>query len=795
METFIKDLRYALRMLRKNPGFTLVAVATLALGIGANTAIFSVLYAVLLSPLPYPQADRIVRINETEGEGGMGVSPPNFFDFQQQNQTLESLAAFSSGSFILTGASEPQRIEAAEVTHSLSAVLKVNPLLGRPFSEEDEREGQNHVCILSYGLWNRRFGADPALVGKDLTLDGKTYSVIGVMPRDFEFPIQSDRVEIWVPLSLPSDLSQLRGAHYLDVIGRIKTGVSVAQVHFDLESIAARIARQFPKLVSGKTTVVPLKKDLVGEIQPYLLMLAGAAGLVLLIATANVASLMLARAAERQKEVALRSALGATRSRLLRQLLAESLMLSLAGGIAGTLLAAWGTDLLLSIAPSDVPRLQTAQLNVWVLGFALLVSFVTGVLFGLVPAWRSSSPELHSTLKEGEGRSALAPRQKLRKALVISEVTLALVLLCGAGLLIKSLWRLNAVRPGFDPEKLLVAEVVLPKTKYPDDTRQSAFFQQLIDRLKSLPDVVSVGGTSNLPLSGTNMVFLAAVEGMNAEFPASYRSITPDYFQTMGIPLLKGRAIDDRDKASSPSVIVINETMARQISPAGEAIGKHIKHGFKNQIAEVVGVVGDVKYAGLDKESKPEMYAPLSQKPWPFLRIVVRAKIDPINLAAAVRREVQTLDKDQPVDKITTMRSVVRTSIAPRSFYMQLLGTFATLAFVLAAVGIYGVVSYSVTQRRREVGIRMALGASESDVLKLVLGEAFKLTAVGVGLGLGGALLATRVLRSLLFEVTPTDPFTFVTFSFLLAAVAVLASYLPARRATKVDPLVALRCE
>jgi putative ABC transport system permease protein len=796
METLIKDIQYGFRSLLKRPGLSALAIITLALGIGANAAIFSVLYAVLLRPLPYPDADRIVRINETDGHGGMGVSPPNFVDFQQQNRTFVTIAAYSAGSFILTGAGEPLRIESVEVSPDLFPLLKVSPLLGRPLNKGDATEGQSRVVILGYGLWQRRFGGRSDLLGKEVTLDGKSYSVVGIMPPDFEFPIQTERVDVWVPLSLPMEMSQLRGAHYLDLVGRLRNEASLTQAHADLEVIAARIAQQFPKLVPGKTTVVPLKKDLVGEVQPYLLMLAGAVGLVLLIATANVASLMLARAAERQKEIALRFALGASKSRILRQLLAESLTLSLIGGLGGVMLATWATALLIGIAPTDVPRLQTAHFNVQVLAFAVIASLATGILFGLVPAWHASAPDLNSTLKEGEGRSATAPRQSLRKALVISEVTLALVLLCGAGLLIKTLWKLNAVSPGFDPEKVIAAEIVLPRAKYEKGPSQAAFFQQVLERIKSLPDVESVGGTTNLPMSGTNMVFLASIEGSpNDSFPASFRSISPDYFHTMSIPLLKGRSFSDHDTASSPSVVVINETMARQISSGHGAIGKRIKHGFKEEVSEVVGVVGDVKYAGLDQQPKPEMYAPFSQRPWPFLRLVVRAKSDPAKLAAAIRTEVRGIDQDQPVDKITTMRSVMSASIATRRFYMQLLGSFASLAFILASIGIYGVVSYSVAQRTREIGIRMALGAKQSDVLQLVLTEGFKLTLVGIALGLVAAFAATRVLQNLLFQVRPTDPFTFIAFSLLLAAVAMLASYIPARRATKVDPLVALRYE
>ena len=791
MDTLVKYIRYGIRGLIKRPGFSAVAVLTLALGIGANSAIFSVLNAVLLRPLPYADPDRVVHIDEADANGRMGVSPPNLLDFQQQNHTFESVAGYTGGSFILTNAGEPLRLQSCAISPEMFSVLGVRPLIGRSFSADDQKQGR--VALISYELWQRRFGGDPALLQKQITLDSESYTVAGVMPAGFEFPIQTERVDVWTPLEQPEDLAELRGAHYLDVVGRIKSDASPAQAHADLEVIATRIAQQYPKLVSGKLTVVPLKQDLVGQARPYLLMLAGAALLVLLIAIANVASLTLARAAERQKEIALRTALGASKARVVRQLLTESLILSFAGGVAGVTLAWWSSGFLIAIAPGDLPRLQSAHVDSRVLLFALATSVASGILLGLIPAWRTVNPDLQASLKEGETRSAAAPRQALRKALVVSEVALALVLLCGAGLLIRTLWKLNSVDPGFNPDKVLVAELVLPKTKYPGAKQQALFFQQLLERIEASHGVESAGGTSNLPLSGTNMMFMASVEGQ-ASFPASFRAVSHDYFRTMRIPLLKGRWFESNDTADSQPVIVINETMARRIAPNyDEALGKRIKHGFKNQVAQVVGVIGDVKYAGLDQQTKPEMYVPFAQRAWPFMRVVARTKSDPSLLVTAIREAVRAIDKDQPVDKLTTMSAVVSTSIAARRFYMQLLGMFAALAFVLAAVGVYGVVSYSIAQRTREIGIRVALGAQRRDVLRLVLREALSLTVVGVALGLAGAFAATRVLRTLLFEVKPTDPATFICLSVSLTIVALLASYIPARRATKVDPLIALR--
>jgi putative ABC transport system permease protein len=795
MNTILRDIRYGIRSLLKRPGFAAVALITLALGIGTNTAIFSVVNAVLLQPLPYPNENRIVRIDETEASGGMGISPPNLVDFQQQNNSFDGIAAYTGGSFILTGGTEPIRVQAMNVTPNLFSVLAVQPLAGRTFAEDDLRERQSQVVVISYGFWQRHFGGDRNLIGREITLDDKSYSVIGIMPRDFEFPIQEEKVEMWAPLAFPDDLTQMRGAHYLDGVGRLKSNVTPQQAVADLDAIAQRIAQQYPKLVSGKTSVVPLKQDLVGGVRRYLLMLAGAVMFVFLIAAANVTSLMLARAAERQKEIALRMALGATRLRLLRQLLTEGLTLSLLGGVVGVVLAFWSMDFLLTIAPGDLPRLQSARVDWLVLSFALIISVICGLILALAPALRSSSPDLNSTLKESGSRSALAPRQSLRKGLVVVEISLAFVLLAGAGLLIRTLWKLNSIDPGFESQGVLVAEVVLPRPKYNDDTNRTTFFNELIERIKAVPGVESAGGTSNLPLSGTNMVFLASVEGQEGSFPASFRSISADYLRTMHIPLLRGRWLDGKESASGQRVVLINETMARQISKDGDALGKRIKHGFKDHVAEVVGVVGDVKYAGLDRPTKPEMYAPFAQQPWPFMRLALRTSGDPATFAAAVRREVLAIDKNQPIDKIMTMSSVVNSSIQTRRFYMQLLGIFATVAFVLASAGIYGVVAYSVAQRRREIGIRIALGATRADVMRLVLRESVVMTILGVALGLGGAYAATRVLTTLLFEVKPTDPLTLVSLSLLLGAVAIFAAYVPARRAAKVDPLVALRYE
>lgn len=796
MNALLKDVRYGIRGLLKRPGFAAVALITLALGIGANTAIFSVVNTVLLRPLPYPNEDRVMRIDETDGRGGTGISPPNLLDFQLQNHSFENIAGYTGESFVLTGGTEPVRVDASNVTPNLFSVLRVDPLIGRTFSDDDLTQRQAQVVLISYGFWQRHFGGDHKLVGRQITLDNKSYSVIGVMPPDFEFPIQEERIEMWTPLTFPQDLTQMRGAHYLDAVGRLKPNVTSQQALADLNSIAQQIAQQYPELVPGKMTVVPLKQDLVGGVQRYMLMLGGAVFLVLLIAAANVTSLMLARAAERQKEIAVRMALGATRLRLLRQLLTEGLLLSLLGGAAGVVLAIWATDFLLAISPADLPRLQSARIGWPVLLFALAISIICGALVAAAPALRSSSPDLNSTLNEGGRRSGLTPRQSLRKGLVVVEITLAFVLLTGAGLLIRTLWKLNSVNPGFEPRGVVVAEVVLPKTRYPDEKSRLAYFQQLIERIRVLPGVESAGGTSNLPLSGTNMVFLASVEGSDRKgFPASFRSISADYLRTMRIPLIQGRWFDERESASSQLVVVVNETMARQISPDGNTIGKRIKHGFKGRIAEVVGVVGDVRYAGLDEPTKPEMYAPFWQQPWPFMRIVARTNGESADFAPAIRREAQAIDKDQPIDKIGTMSSVVSASIQTRRFYMQVLAVFAIVAFVLASAGIYGVVAYSVAQRRREIGIRIALGATRGDVMRLVLRESVVITVLGVVLGLAGAFAATRVLTTLLFEVKPTDPLTLAFLSLLLGAVAIFAAYIPARRAAKADPLVALRYE
>jgi putative ABC transport system permease protein len=541
MATLWQDVKYGIRVLRTSPGFTAVTIQTLALGIGINAAIFSVLHAVLLRPLPYEDADRVVRIDETSGRGGIGVSPPNFRDFQKQNRSFEQVGAYTGNNFVLTGSAEPMRVEGLKVSHNLLSLLGVRPLLGRSFLPEEEWPGQDQVAIVAHSLWQRRFNGDAGLVGRNILLDSRSYLVVGVMPLEFEFPIQAERIEIWTPLSLPADAANLRGAHYLDVIGRLKKNVSLVQAHADLEMIADRLARQFPKFVPGKMIVVRLKQDLVGNVETSLMILAGAMILVLLIATANVASLFLARAAARRREVAVRMALGASRARLVRQLLTESFLLSLLGGMAGILFALWGTEILVAIGPADVPRLRTAQVDGWVLLFALIASLGTGVMVGVAPALPASMSGLHSDLKEAGTRGTTAPRQPLRKMLVL---TLALVLWCGAGLLIKTLWKLNSVHPGFDPKDALVAEVVLPESKYRDGEQQAAFFGRLLELIKALPRVDSAGATTNLPLSGTNMVFMVSIEGRpDSASKASFRAISPDYFRAMRIPLSQGSVV------------------------------------------------------------------------------------------------------------------------------------------------------------------------------------------------------------------------------------------------------------
>jgi putative ABC transport system permease protein len=809
METLWQDLRYGARMLWKNKVFTTVTVTALALGIGFNTAIFSVVDTVLLRSLPYKEPDRLVSIWERNLRGGVArseMAPANYIDLRAQNQVFEQVGAFGDQSVTFTGKGEPERLEGLSVSANVLSLLGVNPMLGRTFLANEDQPGQHRVVVLSYGLWQRRFNRDAVIVGQQITLDGQPFTVVGVMPAGFFFP-QRDS-ELWIPLAMEREQASGRGDHYLRVIGRLKRDVSAKRAQVEVESIAARLAAEYPRTNERLGFFLnSLHDDYVGDVRSALLILFGAVGLVLLIACANVANLLLARSTTRQREVAIRTALGAKRWRIARQLLTESLMLACLGGVVGLLIAIWGVEFLLGLAPQSLSQVQGVSIDGRVLLFTLFVTVLTGTVFGLVPALQASRIQPGESLKEGSrGAPGGARSRHLRSAMVVSEVALALVLLVGAGLLLRSFQRLSHVDPGFNTENVLTMRTVLPGAKYQQPEQRRAFYDEVLLRVEQLSGVESAGMVSFTPLSFSGMNFAFTVEGsrpatdMNLPL-AVYRVISPDYFRTMGIPTLRGRSFDRQDTVEKPAVVVVNRKLAEQFWPGQDPIGKRLKVGpadSPNPWATVIGVVGDVRQVGLQGEQRLEMYASYKQDPRGFIAprdLVVRSKADPASIVAAVREQVWAVDKDQPVSNVRTMEQVFASAVARERFQALLLGLFAGLALVLAVVGLYGVMSYAVTQRTHEIGIRMALGAQRREVLRLIIGEGMLLTLVGVALGLGVALGVTRLMTGILYGVTATDPTTFVAVAGLLAAVAFIACYIPARRATKVDPLVALRYE
>ena len=813
METLLQDIRYGIRMLLKRPSFTLIAVIALALGIGANTAIFSVVNAVLLRPLPFPQAERLMNVWETNPQRGQkraAVSYPDFADWRAQNHVFEYMSTYHDSDFILTGGSEPLRLSGAVVNADLFPLLGATPSLGRAFTTDEDKPGESgRVVVLSHGLWQRQFNADPHITGRAIALNGSSYTVVGVMPAGFQFPIESTPIELWTTVAgdaAGSDpITSQRGAHYMSVIARLKPGVTQAQAQADLDTIAARLAQQYPDTNAHRgTNVMSALESLVGDVRPALLILLGAVGCVLLIACANVANLLLARATTRHKEIAIRAALGASRLRVVRQLLTESVLLALAGGALGLLVALWGGDLLVALSGEDIPRAAQVGLDVRVLGFTLLVSFVTGVLFGLVPALHAARFDLTESLKEG-GRSGTegARRNHVRSALVVAEVAIALVLLVGAGLLMQSLRRLQHVNPGFDAHNVLTLNVTLPEVRY-KTPQQVEFYRNLRERVAQLPGVTSASVVFPLPLSGDRIGISFETEGRPlppSDLPVTeFRTINPDYFHTLNIPLRKGRDFTARDDAHAPGVIIVNEAFAQKFFPNEDPIGRRIKPGISTDenepvMREIVGVVGNVRHRSLSTAAEPEAYVPHAQVPFGSMTLVVKTAPDARSLVSAVRNEVRALDKDLPVYNVKTLEDYLAASVAQPRFNTLLLASFAGLALVLTAVGLYGVMSYAVVQRTHEMGIRIALGAQTGDVLKLVVGQGMLLALIGVGMGLLASLAATRVLASLLYEVSAADPLIYAGITLLITTVALLACYIPARRATKVDPMVALRYE
>ena len=801
METLLKDIRYGIRTLSKTPGFTAVAVIALALGIGANTAIFSVVNAVLLRPLPFQQSDQLVMVWEKRAQLGRErnvVSPPDFNDWRAQNQVFEDMAAFSGQGFNLGAGIEPERIQAAGVSPSLFSILRVQPRMGRAFQSDEDQPTSNPVVIIGSGLWQRSFASDPEIVGKTIKLDEKAYTVVGVMPADFVFP--NRRSEVWTPLTLSPDDANNRGGHNLQVVARLKPGVSLQQARTEMDSITAQLEQQYKVNTGHRANVFLLYDEVVAGARPALLVLLGAVAFVLLIACANVANLLFARSSTRQKEIAIRTALGARRSRIIRQLLTESLILAITGGTVGVLLALWGLDLLLAIGGDTIPRVKEIKLDIWVLGFSMLVSLATGLLFGLVPALQTSKPDLNETLKEG-GRSASGSirRNRTRSFFVIAEVAICLVLLIGAGLMLRSFARVINVSPGFNPDNLLSMNVALSGSRYGGADQVAGFYQRALERLSSLPGVQSAAATSGLPMAGGFGSRYFAIEGRPPQpagqgFNANVNLTTPGYFQTMNIPLIEGRDFDQRDVMKAPEAAIINQDMVRRYWPDEDPIGKRLAVG-SGPWRTVVGVVGDVKQAGLDIETRPEMFWPYYQLPLSFSTLVVRTGGDPEAMTSAVRSAMQEIDWDLPLYDIKPVNEVISESVAPRRFNMLLLGIFAGLALVLAAVGIYGVISYSVSQRTREIGIRIALGASHESVLRLVVGQGMTLALIGVAIGVIASFFLTKFMATLLFGVSATDPLTFIGISVLLIGVSIVASFIPARRAMKVDPMVALRYE
>ncbi len=805
----IADFRYAFRQLRKSPGFTFVAVLTLALGIGANTAIFSVVDAVLLHPLAFKDPSRLVAVWETNEQPGAEtnlrneVAKGNFYDWRAQNQVFEQIAAIAYANFNLIGVSQPERIQGALVSSNFFQTLGVQPALGRVFAAEEEKADAPRVAIISYGLWQRRFGGDTALIGSTQTFNGEPITIVGVMPAGFavQFPA-SLQMDMWSPLRHDSEDND-RIAHYLYVIGRLKGGVSREQAQAGMNVIARQLRERYPDTNAGSgVNLIPLHQQLVGRVQPYLYVLFAAVGFVLLIACANVANLMLARLSGRQKEIALRLALGAGRARLVRQLLAEAVILSILGGLFGLLLASWGIEFLRTLAPVYLPRLSEIGLHSPVILWNFGILFLTGILFGLAPALHASRLDLNSTLQESGRTSAGLGRSRLSRLLVIAETALALLLLVGAGLMIRSSRGLLQVNPGFEAKNLLTLNIAVRGQKYRDRQQANIFFGQLLERIGRLSEVESAGGVDPLPMSDSDSTTGVLIEGQPIVPPAERaeageRLATPGYFQAMRIPLLEGRAFTKRDRADAPAVIVVNETLARRFFPGQHALGKRLGLETDGKIvwSEIVGVVGDVKHLSLDAEAKPELFEPYLQSPRNFMTLVVRTTGEPSSMITAIREQVLALDRDQPVFGVMTMEERLTQSVAQSRFLMRLLSVFSALAMVLAAVGIYGVMAYFVTQRNKEIGIRMALGAQKTDVLKLVATEGMVLAGIGVGLGLAASLALTRIIANLLFGVGPTDPLTLIGVSFLLTGVAFLACCIPVRRATRVNPVIALRSE
>lgn len=804
METLIQDIRYAVRILRKSPGFTAIAVIALALGIASTTSIFSVVDAVLLRPLPYPQANRILNVSLSQrstGVGGGAVSPGDYLDWAAQNHVFSYMAASRGWPVNLNSGDHPERVRGTVTSGDFFPLFEIPPILGRTLTSQDSTQGNDHVLVLGYGLWERSFGADPNVVGKDVVLNDERFTVVGVMPANFN---PDGYGELWLPsrwgvpvnlLRPNQDPRAVRDSHYLDAWARLKPGVALQQARDDMDAIARNLEKQYPNDDNDAgVSLISMQENVVSDIRPVLLVLLSAVTLVLLIGCANVANLLLSRATVRSREVSIRTALGATRARLVRQLLTESVLLALVGGGVGILLAIWAVPMILSRSPEDIRGFTSIGINRDVLLVSAVASLMSGILFGLAPAFHASRENVNQGLKEGE-RGSTSGGARTRSVLVVAEVGLSIVLLVGSGLLIRSFVRLMQVDPGFDASHLLVFQLGLPPAS--GIAQQDAFYREVVERVQSLPGVQSAGAVSRLPLAGGNSDRSFQLPGSDQSYQADIRIGTPAYFQTMGIPLVRGRIFSEQDAQSPALVAVVNQALARTVFAGQDPIGKYILNfGPQMDKIQIVGVVGDVRHVGLETAPRPEVYLPFGQGHWPSVFMVVRSKTeDPLALASAAQNVVNSVNKNIPLANVRTMQDVIADSVMRRRFAMMLLSIFAGLAMLLAAIGLYGVMSYSVSQRTREIGVRMALGAQTVDVLRMIVTQGMLLVLVGVGVGLAASIGLTRLMSGLLYGVSATDPLTFVGVAGILALIALAANYLPARRAAKTDPMVALRYE
>jgi len=811
IQMFFQDARFAVRMLRRNPGFTVVAVLTLALGIGANTAIFSVVYAVLLRPLPYPKADQLLNVFQAkpqDGIGGTGWSYPNFAQLRVQNGVFSEMAGSQKHQLTLTGRGEPSVVDTSVVTAEFFSLFGEKPLSGRTFMSDDGKRGAPPVVMLSEALWRGYFGGDPKIIGSSISLDKRPFTVVGIMPAAFRFPQLTKTEQLWIPLvqdPLFGSWIDRRQGHWLQVTGRLKPGVSIAQAQAELNAIGASLAKDFPAENGGwQIRIVSLQDMIVGEVKSPLFVLLGAVGLVLLIACANIANLLLTRATSRAREIAVRTALGAGRARIVRQLLSETAVLGLLGGVAGIALAYWGVHVLSSLLPPSVPRVNDIGVDYWVLGFALLLSLVASCMFGLAPALASAKANLQASLREGGGRSGESPRRRrARSLLAAGEVALAMVLLVAAGLLLRSFGNLLSVSPGFDVQHVVKADISFPRFQYSTPQQWTAFADELLTGLQAAPGMKDSAVAVPRPIADGPINLGFDIVGnppasAGTSRTANYVSVSPGYFRVMAIPLRAGRFFDRHDIASAARVSVISQAMARIYFPNQDPVGKRLLFGFPPDgmvEREIVGIVGDVRDVALGQDPGPMMYVPFAQAPFWGANVVVRSTLSPSSVAMAIRQEVQKLDKDLPVTDVAMMPDLLEASLAQPRFRTFLLGLFAAMALVLAATGIFGVISYSVSCRTNEIGVRVALGASRGTILRMVLRETLVLTFLGLALGVPSALAASRLVGHMLFDVSTYDPATLVTVALALAAVATVAGYVPARRAMRVDPIVALRSE